>query len=1356
MKKHRGPIRATMLLVLAMVGGSLWAQIPNGYYDNASGKTGTQLRQALHDIIDNHTSISYSQIWNAFWSTDNKGNGVVWDMYSDIPGGTPPYTYYIGQDQCGSYNSEGDCYNREHSWPKSWFNGSENSAPGHDLHHIFPTDGYVNAQRGNLPYGEVGSGATTYRNGSKRGNCKPSLGYSGTVFEPIDEYKGDFARAYFYMSTRYYGEDSDWNTSGMTNKSEILPWAMTMLLRWSDNDPVSQKEIDRNNAIYNDYQHNRNPFIDHPEYAHLIWDENYQGGVAYNITCATNLQNGSISAPSSAVEGFTVNLYAYPAAGYMVDTWHVWKTNDPYTTLTVTNNSFVMPAYDVTVSATFVQNTTPYAITCLTGLSHGSISVSTNSAMSGTNIVLSNTPATSYSLYSYYVYETGNINNIVYSGRGNSFVMPAFDVTVTASFSQGTGGNGDYVKVTSAPSDWSGEYLLVYEPNNNTGYVWTGVDAANCYESKSVSNNTIAYDNSLITLTIESMSGGYSIKVNGGTNNGKYISGTSNDNKINFGTSASANTLSYESNSVKIVSNTSVMRYNKNTNENRFRYYKSSSYTNQQAIQLYKKSEGSLIMPTHKVHFYGNGGLGTMSDQTVDEFVPTPLNANTFTREGYAFVGWNTAANGSGVTYYDGASVTLLQDLTLYAQWDLTYSITCLTVEHGTISTSVTEAAEGAVVTLTALPNSGYELDYWLLTDANGDAVEVTNDQFVMPGSDVTVSAGFVFVGTSYAQKYYLVTSADQLVSGRTYLMVNTEAGRAMGLQSGAEQNGNNRDTDEVTINDGIIASIENTTVRELTLGTKNGHWTLFDAQWGTSGGYLYAASSSNDQLKTRASNNEDANGEWSISIAADGTATIVALGTNTRNHIRYNSNNGNPIFACYASNSDRPKVQLYVRSEEYEHTASTTLARLFTYDQHTIRNGATLTVNQVVGKDLCNRAGHLIIEEGGQLVHSEAGINAMVKKAITAYSGNGGWYTISMPFTALDPDDVEYMTTADYDLYAYNEAGDNNGKEWINHKSDGGFNLSPSAGYLYAHNPGMTLRMDGTLNVGSYSQTVNLSYANSNASIQGYNLLGNPVAHAISFTKTSDVADGYYYLTNGSAWTYTTDNTVPVGRGFLVKANAANQTVTLNPQSKRGADQEKGQYLCVSVGDAKAYVKLDEGVSMPLLDFKGQHSGLYFVSEHQPYVMLVREDAQALDLCYEAQSNGTQTLTVNTKDLELSYLHLIDNKTGADVDLLSMPSYAFEAKEGDYATRFRLAFAPSCGDADGDNAMFAYYADGEIRFVETFQGATMQIVDMTGRVVATRSGRIQCVPTSGMAPGVYVMRLVTADDVRVQKIVVE
>ncbi|HNX44760.1 MAG TPA: endonuclease [Bacteroidales bacterium] len=262
--------RLFVFILLVFTGNQLFSQIPEGYYNTASGLYGTNLQQALHDIIDNHTSVTYSSLWTYFQDTDKKPDGKVWDMYSDVPGGTPAYEYTFITDQCGNYNSEGDCYNKEHSFPASWFN--DGYPMYSDMFHLVPTDGYVNNKRSNYPFGEVGTASWTSTNGSKLGNCV-STGYSGTVFEPIDAYKGDFARNLFYMATRYYKEDTGWPGSDMVSGSQPKPWAIAMLLEWHQADPVSQKEIDRNNAIYA-IQHNRNPFIDHPEYAANIWSPN--------------------------------------------------------------------------------------------------------------------------------------------------------------------------------------------------------------------------------------------------------------------------------------------------------------------------------------------------------------------------------------------------------------------------------------------------------------------------------------------------------------------------------------------------------------------------------------------------------------------------------------------------------------------------------------------------------------------------------------------------------------------------------------------------------------------------------------------------------------------------------------------------------------------------------------------------------------------------------------------------------------------------------------------------------------------------------------------------------------------------
>jgi len=245
-------MKRTLLLGIffGVITVSVYAQ-PAGYYDAADGLTEVELQQALHDIIDNHTVKSYTFLWTAFRTTDKKANGFVWDMYSDVPGGDPPYDYVFGYesdggDQCGNYSGEGSCYNREHSFPKSWF-GGEIPPMTSDLFHLYPTDGSVNGMRGNLPFGETDDNTNVSLNGCKVGTSSVE-GYTGTVFEPIDEYKGDFARTYFYMATRYYGdeEDGSWPGSGMVDGSQLKPWAETMMLKWHSDDPVSTKEVDSN------------------------------------------------------------------------------------------------------------------------------------------------------------------------------------------------------------------------------------------------------------------------------------------------------------------------------------------------------------------------------------------------------------------------------------------------------------------------------------------------------------------------------------------------------------------------------------------------------------------------------------------------------------------------------------------------------------------------------------------------------------------------------------------------------------------------------------------------------------------------------------------------------------------------------------------------------------------------------------------------------------------------------------------------------------------------------------------------------------------------------------------------------
>ena len=245
----------------------VFAEIPAGYYDDAVGKSGEDLQKSLSTILNDANDVGYNGLWNIYKTTDRRSDGKVWDMYSDVT------NYTFGTDQCGSYGVEGDCYNREHSVPKSWFN--KQSPMVSDIWHVYPTDGKINGMRSNNPFGEVGSGASSSKNEfSKWGKCV-TPGYSGTVFEPNDEYKGDFARTYFYFATRYKGVA----TSGQgalvftSTYPYITGWQLDMLLRWHKKDPVSPKELDRNEAVYDSRQGNRNPFIDYPELVDLIFGD---------------------------------------------------------------------------------------------------------------------------------------------------------------------------------------------------------------------------------------------------------------------------------------------------------------------------------------------------------------------------------------------------------------------------------------------------------------------------------------------------------------------------------------------------------------------------------------------------------------------------------------------------------------------------------------------------------------------------------------------------------------------------------------------------------------------------------------------------------------------------------------------------------------------------------------------------------------------------------------------------------------------------------------------------------------------------------------------------------------------------
>lgn len=330
-------MKKKLLFIITLLSFSIaYAQIPTGYYDAASG-SGYTLKTQLKNIITNgHIDKGYGALYDAYTKTDNdsfyENDNSVLDMYSENPSGTDAYNYDHNTRNCGNYNSENDCYNREHIFPQGFF---ESQYPMRsDIHHVVPSDGYVNGRRSNYAFGEVSNASWTSNNGSKVG-ANTFDNYSGTVFEPIDEFKGDIARMLLYFATRYEDDvtSNSWdphtatnNPLNGTNNQVYEDWYINLLYKWHTNDPVSQREIVRNNEIYL-FQGNRNPFIDHPEFVSQIW------GSVLSTNNVSLLNNVSIypnpTSNNTVTISFTNQININTIVLYSVIGSKIFETNNP-------------------------------------------------------------------------------------------------------------------------------------------------------------------------------------------------------------------------------------------------------------------------------------------------------------------------------------------------------------------------------------------------------------------------------------------------------------------------------------------------------------------------------------------------------------------------------------------------------------------------------------------------------------------------------------------------------------------------------------------------------------------------------------------------------------------------------------------------------------------------------------------------------------------------------------------------------------------------------------------------------------------------------------------------------------------
>ena len=382
--------------------------------------------------------------------------------------------------------------------------------------------------------------------------------------------------------------------------------------------------------------------------------------------------------------------------------------------------------------------------------------------------------------------------------------------------------------------------------------------------------------------------------------------------------------------------------------------------------------------------------------------------------------------------------------------------------------------------------------------------------------------------------------------------------------------------------------------------------------------------------------------------------------------------------------------------------------------------------------------------------------------RTIAGYGeGNDKWAFIASPVTEnLNPSTVTGLLGTEissgvynYDLYRLNPLAD---KEWENyHQHTDGFVLANGQGYLYAKQSDVTLTFTGAYNLDN-TKEVTLQ--------QGFNLVGNP------FPRAAYINRSYYTLNSDGSAVSTTPSTeyIPPCHAVVVEAtNSESLTFSTKPLAQQSTGNNGGLQIALSQtvatrggAEAKtidnAIVTFNEGMELGKFYFGEQNANIYLPQNGKEYAVAFSEGQGEMPLNFEAKENGTYTISVNPEGVEMQYLHLIDNITGTDIDLLQTPIYTFTANISDYASRFRLVFVSNDAQLGGEGSDdFAFISNGQIILTGVTGNSVLQVIDLTGRVLASYKGTNR-IGTSGLVAGVYVLRIINGDDVKTQKIVIK
>ena len=1022
------------------------------------------------------------------------------------------------------------------------------------------------------------------------------------------------------------------------------------------------------------------------------------GGTTYTVTYNANGGTGTLTDPNSPYQAnatVTVLANTFTKTGHTFEWWsdmENWESTgaNVYDPTDNTSNTF-----------TITQNTTLYAqwsvnthdITMPVTDTYGSYTASaTTNVAYGTTVTLTYTPATGYEDY----IATWSVNGAAIDG--DSFTMPDENVTVTVSVAQyeqptefeiGLNNTLFETNYNGSVSDITDENPIVGSKN---GVTVTYAGTGYHY----VSNDQIRfYPNNKLTFEAPS---GYEITEIVFTADGTWTA------------TINANNGEYHAGTKNWTGSASSVLFT-GSGSGRCDMAKATITLAEPAAQhtltatMTNVAEYFVFVEGDPIEFDANNQAQVSAGATVGVSIAAmndcylfgsfTVNGSTITQENPDDLYFEFTMPDEDAEIVVTTTDAIQYNLTVVGLDNVTYTYFLKGVgsDEVTFTNNQTTICEGMPVNISGLSaNSGLSLQSVTLTAGNNTQT-LTPDEgvyyFTMPSSNATLT-----FTTAAAQTYTLATSIE---SGKTYIIVGFDGEDAYAM---AEQKSNNRAGVGITVNGNT--AIGNSNVHEVLItaleGNDAGKYTIED------GGYLYAASSEKNYLRTEET--LDANGKWTIEIE-DGYATIIAQGSYTHNEMRFNANiqNGvaNPLFACYA------------------HTSSTgTVFRIFVKDEPATETH-TLTVT-----------------------------------GYADYSAKDGYCLIASPVT-VDPATVEGMVVANtddpnyqyFDLYSF---ANNQDEEWHNYKNTH-FDLVPGTGYLYAKKATneistYSFELTGT----PYSGDGEIELTQGTGNWADWNLVGNP------YGVDAEISMDYYEMNgDGSGLMPGVDEVVDAMQGVFVEYTENDQTVNFVPQ--RGANPGVGNKLVLNLvrnrGTVidRAIVRFGEGRQMTKFTLFENSTKLYIPQDDEDYAIVRSEAQDELPVSFRASENGTYTLNMNVENVDMNYLHLIDNMTGMDIDLLQTPSYTFEANTNDYANRFKLVFAAN-GTDEADESSFAFFSNGNL-IVNNEGNATLQVIDINGRILSSETISGSCSKAINATTGVYMLRLINGENVKVQKVVV-